>query len=191
VGELRAFVDQAVAIPEAGVEARVRLVRPSDAESLAGLLAANRGFLRPWTPVRPDTFFTPDGQGALIAEALDAHRDGAGFPCVITDRDDHPIGQIMLTEIHRGPIQSGSVGYWVSGELNGLGIARTALAMIVGEAFGTLDLHRLTAATLLANHASQRVLESAGFTRIGVAQEAYRIDDRWQDHLLYQLVRPG
>ncbi len=97
----------------------------------------------------------------------------------------------MLTDLQRGPVQAASVGYWVSRELNGRGVARQALGLIVAEAFGGLGLHRLTAATLLANHASQRVLEGTGFTRIGVAEAAYRIDGRWQDHLLYQLVRPG
>ena len=200
MGELRTFIDAEAAVSEVGNADRhgaarpsgvtSRLIRSSDAEPLAALLRANREFLRPWTPVREPAFFTVDGQRGLVEGALDAHRDGAGFPCVITDRHDRLIGQIMLTDIHRGPVQSGSVGYWVSEELNGRGIARDALATIVREAFGPLDLHRLTAATLLANHASQRVLESAGFTRIGVAQSAYRIDGRWQDHVLYQLVRP-
>ncbi len=200
MGELRTFVNEEAAASEVGNPDQhgaarpsgvtSRLIRSSDAEPLAALLRANREFLRPWTPVREPAFFTADGQRGLVEGALDAHRDGTGFPCVITDRHDRLIGQIMLTDIHRGPVQSGSVGYWVSEELNGRGIARDALATIVREAFGPLDLHRLTAATLLANHASQRVLESAGFTRIGVAQSAYRIDGRWQDHILYQLVRP-
>ena len=200
MGELRSFVNEEAAAGEVGNPDQhgaarppgvtSRLIRSSDARPLAALLTANREFLGPWTPVREAAFFTADGQRGLIDAALAAHRDGTGFPCVITDRNDRLIGQIMLTDIHRGPVQSGSVGYWVSEELNGRGIARDALGTIVRHAFGPLDLHRLTAATLLANHASQRVLESAGFTRIGVAQSAYRIDGRWQDHILYQLVRP-
>jgi ribosomal-protein-alanine N-acetyltransferase len=165
------------------------LIRQSDANALAALLADNHQFLEPWTPVRADSYFTDHGQGALITEALGAHRDGTGFPCVIADERDRLIGQVMLTDIHRGPVQSCSVGYWVSRESNGRGVARQALEMIVSEAFGTLDLHRVTAATLVANHASQRVLRATGFTLIGVAQSAYKLAGCWQDHLLYQLVR--
>ncbi len=169
----------------------IRQVRLDDADALAALLAANREFLTPWTPVRADSYFTAEGQRALITEALDGHREGTGFACVIADESGRLIGQVMLTDIHRGPVQSCSVGYWVSLEHNGRGVASRALELIVREAFGTLELHRVTAATLLANHASQRVLQSAGFTRIGVAESAYKIDGRWQDHVLYQLVRPG
>jgi [ribosomal protein S5]-alanine N-acetyltransferase len=169
----------------------IRLVRPDDSEALASLLTANREFLTPWTPVRADSYFTTEGQRALITEALEGHQDGSDLPCVIADQSERLIGQVVLTEIRRGPVQSGSVGYWVSLECNGRGVASRALELIVREAFGTLDLHRVTAATLLANHASQRVLQSAGFTRIGVAESAYKIDGRWQDHVLYQLVRPG
>ena len=54
-------------------------------------------------------------------------RQGTGLPCVITDERDDLIGQILLTDIHRGPVQAGSVGYWVSEEHNSRGVAREAL----------------------------------------------------------------
>ena len=49
-----------------------------------------------------------------------------------------------------------------------------------------LGLHRVQAETVLANVASQRVLDRAGFERYGLAPGHLRIAGRWQDHLMFQ-----
>jgi [ribosomal protein S5]-alanine N-acetyltransferase len=60
---------------------------------------------------------------------------------------------------------------------------------IVGVAFGELNLHRVQAETLVYNVRSQRVLEHNGFVRIGMAPAYLNIAGRWQDHILYQVVK--
>jgi ribosomal-protein-alanine N-acetyltransferase len=67
-------------------------------------------------------------------------------------------------------------------------VAPAAVSRAVQIALEDLALHRLQAATLLRNHASQRVLEKNGFERIGVARDYLRIAGRWQDHILFGLV---
>ncbi|WP_313959774.1 GNAT family protein [Microbacterium paludicola] len=49
-----------------------------------------------------------------------------------------------------------------------------------------LGPHRVQAATLTHNTASQRVLVANGFIRIGAAARYLRIAGEWQDHLLFQ-----
>ena len=61
-----------------------------------------------------------------------------------------------------------------------------AVAAIAELAFGDLELHRLEAATLVANRASQRVLEKNRFVRIGLAPHYLRIAGVWRDHVLFQ-----
>jgi [ribosomal protein S5]-alanine N-acetyltransferase len=39
---------------------------------------------------------------------------------------------------------------------------------------------------LLDNLASQRVLDKNGFERIGIARRYLRIDNCWQDHILFE-----
>jgi [ribosomal protein S5]-alanine N-acetyltransferase len=51
-----------------------------------------------------------------------------------------------------------------------------------------LGLHRLEAATLLHNIASQRVLDKNGFEAYGTARAYLRIAGQWQDHRMYQLI---
>lgn len=79
----------------------------------------------------------------------------------------------------------------MAAEAGGRGLATGAVAALVRQAFERLDLHRVEAGTLLHNVRSQRVLENNGFTRFGVAPAYLNIAGRWQDHALYQRVRPA
>jgi ribosomal-protein-alanine N-acetyltransferase len=95
-------------------------------------------------------------------------------------------GIVELSNIARGPFQSASLGYWVDEARRGRGLATRAVAAIVELAFHDLDLHRLEAATLVDNHASQRVLERNRFHQIGLAPRYLQIAGAWRDHVLFQ-----
>jgi ribosomal-protein-alanine N-acetyltransferase len=167
-----------------------RLLSGEDAPRLAELLVANREFLAPWDPVRPEAYFTPDGQRASVEVALQQHRQGVALPHVILDDDGTVVGRITLSGIERGPFQSCHMGYWVSRHANGRGLATAAVAALVERAFGGLGLHRVEAGTLPHNARSQRVLERNGFVRFGFAPHYLNIAGRWQDHVLYQRIAP-
>jgi [ribosomal protein S5]-alanine N-acetyltransferase len=165
-----------------------RLVTPDDAAILADLLRVNRNFLAPWDPTRDDDFFTVAGQLGVIRSALEQHEQGSTLPHVIVDVDGRVVGRVSLTRIMRGPLQSCTLGYWVSAADNGRGLATAAVRGIVQAAFDGFGLHRIEASTQVNNIKSQRVLERAGFIRIGVAPEYLNIDGEWKDVALYQLV---
>jgi ribosomal-protein-alanine N-acetyltransferase len=162
-----------------------RLVATSDAPELAALLAANRTFLAPYEPFRPEEFFTAEGQRTFLEDVLRTTAAGTTLPHVIVD-DGRIVGRITLSNITRGPFLSASVGYWVSESANGRGVASAALARIVGIAFGELGLHRVEAGTMVHNAASQRVLQRNGFKRYGLAPRYLRINGEWRDHILFQ-----
>lgn len=151
-------------------------------------MRANRAFLEPWEPVRPDSYFTVAGQQAVIADVLARYRDGSVLPQVIVNRSGSVAGRITLNGIVRGPFQSCSVGYWVGAADNGRGLATAAVADMIKVAFGDLGLHRIQAETLLHNTASQRVLQRNGFSWIGTAPGYLKIAGKWQDHHLYQIL---
>lgn len=165
-----------------------RLIRPDDAPALADLLQRNREFLAPWEPLRADDWSTVDGQRAAIDAVLGAHAQGLGLPHVVVDHDGAVAGRITMSSIVRGAFQSASLGYWISGDRNGQGLAGAAVADMKRIAFEDLGLHRLEASTLEHNAASQRVLERNGFERIGLAPRYVRIAGRWQDHVLFQVL---
>jgi ribosomal-protein-alanine N-acetyltransferase len=161
----------------------IRAVRPEDAEELAALYGANQDFLSPFEPVRPPEFFTADGQTARLRRQLadDTH------PFAILD-GGAIAGTINLFGIVRDGPESGVIGYWVDGARNGRGLATAAVGEILAYAFGDLSLHRVEAATLVDNLASQRVLEKNEFERIGLARGYLRIAGDWRDFFLFQRV---
>jgi ribosomal-protein-alanine N-acetyltransferase len=169
------------------VDVTVRLAEEDDAPALAGLLRANRAFLAPWEPVRPDGWFTDAGQRVDLVRLLARHADGTTSPYVVV-ADGRLVGRVTVNDIVRGAFQSAHLGYWVDREHNGRGVATAAVAAVVRIAFRDLGLHRLQADTLVHNTASQRVLARNGFTRIGLAPRYLRIAGRWQDHVLHQLL---
>ncbi|MDX6476601.1 MAG: [ribosomal protein S5]-alanine N-acetyltransferase [Gaiellaceae bacterium] len=158
----------------------IRPFQPSDIPELTALRVRNNAFLMPFEPERPEGFLTEEGQRAWLGS-------GGGVRLAILDQDAI-VGVISLSEIVRGPLQSASVGYWVSQDRNGRGLASQALAALVEHAFTELGLHRLEAGTLVDNVASQRVLVRNGFTRIGVARKHLLIGGLWRDHVLYELL---
>ena len=48
----------------------IRPLRLEDAEELAALYRANREFLTPFEPVRPESFFTAAGQRARVEQRV-------------------------------------------------------------------------------------------------------------------------
>ena len=159
-----------------------------DVPALTDLLLANRDFLAPWVPIRPEAFFTVEGQQRVALDALERHQQGSMVPHVILDEAGRLAGRITINDIVRGPFLSCQVGYWVSAAHNGRGLASAALANIKRVAFDELGLHRIQAGTLVHNERSQRVLLRNGFVRIGMAPNYLNIAGRWQDHLLFQVL---
>ena len=162
----------------------------SDAGALADAYLRNRAHLAPWEPLRADSYFTAAGQEAVIATKLALYEAGTEVPWVLAD-GDRIIGTMTLTGIVRGPFLSANLGYWVDAGYAARGIGTAAVAAVVETARERLGLHRIQAATLPQNAASQRVLERQGFERIGLAPQYLKIAGQWQDHELFQRILQG
>lgn len=163
------------------------VLSPDDADRLAAAYRRNRDYLAPWEPVRPDVFFTAAGQQAVIDAKLALHQAGSEVPMILSE-GGRVIGTITLTGIVRGPFLSANLGYWIDEGCAGRGLGTAAVAAVVETAREILGLHRIQAATLLQNAASQRILEKSGFERIGLAPQYLKIAGQWQDHLLFQRI---
>jgi ribosomal-protein-alanine N-acetyltransferase len=160
---------------------RVQTIRPlsvSDARALLELRLANREFMAPFDPVRPDEFFTLEAQTEVARNA-----DGLKF--AILD-DGELAGVVSLSDVVQGAFRSAHLGYWVDAGRHGRGLATRAVGAVVEHAFGPLGLHRVQAGTLVDNVASQRVLEKNRFELIGLARNYLHIGGAWRDHLLFQ-----
>lgn len=162
-------------------------MEPADAAALADANVKNRHHLAEWEPTRSDEYFTSDGQQTEITALLTAHAAGTCIPLVLTS-DGGIIGRITLYGITRGAFQSASVGYWIDEQHLGRGLMSAAINAVLTVARDELCLHRIEAATLTHNAASQMVLQRAGFDQIGFAPRYLRIAGKWHDHRLFQRI---
>ncbi|MDN5853333.1 MAG: GNAT family N-acetyltransferase [Actinomycetia bacterium] len=168
----------------------LRPLERSDVPELARLVRLNRAFLAQSGPERVDEDFTDEGQARAVERSLQAAENDSKLSMVIVDVSNNIVGTLNINSIIRGAFQSGSLGYWVSEDRNGQGVASAAVAAAKRVAREQLGLHRLQAETLVDNTASQRVLLKNGFVQYGQAADYLKIAGRWQEHRLFQAILP-
>ncbi|MEU4034115.1 GNAT family protein [Streptomyces collinus] len=166
----------------------LRPLAAADAFALVRAYTENRAHLEPWEPVRPESFFTAEGQAERIDGLLRQCADGTVMPWVFEAPDGRIVGATTLSGISRGPFCSSYLGYWVAADQLNKGLASAAVAQVCRIARDTLGLHRIEASTLAGNTASQRVLGKCGFEPIGLAPKYLHIDGEWRDCRLFQRV---
>jgi ribosomal-protein-alanine N-acetyltransferase len=167
----------------------LRPIAVDDAKALSAAYVAGRRHLEPWEPVRPESFFTVEGQTERIDGLLRQAADGSMVPLVMESaRDGRIVGAITLSGISLGPFCSSYVGYWVAGDQQGRGLASAALERVCEIARDVVGLHRIEASTLIENTTSQRVLKKCGFETIGDAPQYLHINGEWRDSRLFQRI---
>lgn len=169
-------------------EHSLRPVRLGDGAALARAYSANREHLAPWEPLRTPEFFTSEWQEIHAEQCVHDAAARRGLRFVIEGSDGEIRGMVNLNNIVRGAFQNADLGYWVDSSRLRRGLASRGVHEVAAYARDELGLHRLQAATLLHNTASQRVLADNGFERIGLAPQYLRIAGEWQDHVLFQLL---
>jgi [ribosomal protein S5]-alanine N-acetyltransferase len=95
---------------------------------------------------------------------------------------------VALSNVSRGGWQNATLGYYVDERHNGCGYATQAVRLILDFAFGRARLHRVQAAVLPRNVASQRVLQKSGFSREGRSTKYLQINGVWEDHDVYAIT---
>ncbi|WP_295010685.1 GNAT family N-acetyltransferase [uncultured Microbacterium sp.] len=167
---------------------RLRPLRPGDGAPLATAYRRNRAHLAPWEPARTEDFYTASRQTRAVSHTLREVSVGRSAAYVLSDDEERIVGRVNLSDVVRGAFDSCHLGYWIDATLTGRGLAQRAVAEVARRARDEWGLHRIQAATLLHNAASQRVLRATGFSEIGCAPRYLRIAGEWQDHLLFQRI---
>ena len=98
------------------------------------------------------------------------------------------VGEITLSSIARGPLQSAYVGYWIDEAWAGRGLMPEAVVTLLQYAFESLRLHRVEINIIPRNVASRRVVEKLGLRCEGVAERYLEIDGAWEDHARYAMT---
>jgi ribosomal-protein-alanine N-acetyltransferase len=98
------------------------------------------------------------------------------------------VGVANISEIVRGALRSGYLGYYVFRPYERRGLMTEGLRLVVRDAFLRLGLHRLEANVQPENHASIRLARRLGFRREGYSPRYLKIQGRWRDHERWALL---
>ncbi len=168
----------------------LRLPQHGDFLHWSSLRDESAAFLKPWEPTWAGDHLSRKGFTNRVYWAARAQGQGTALPLLMIRRDDNVLlGAITLDNIRRGPVQAGTLGYWIGQPHARHGYMREAITAVVHHAFNVLDLSRIEAACLRENTASRGVLEKCGFKYEGVAQSYLQIGGRWRNHVLYASLR--
>lgn len=178
------------------VEGRVGLrpLRVRDALPWSELRLRNEQWLAPWEGRQPGSAelswadrHSPASFSAMLRVLRREARAGRCLPFAVT-YDGDLVGQVTVSPIVRGALQSGSVGYWVDERVAGRGVMPQALAMAVDHCFGAMKLHRVEANVRPENGPSLRVIEKLGFRDEGLHPWLLFIDGEWRDHRCFAVT---
>lgn len=172
-----------------GQNVYVRPPQDEDWQAWADLRERSRAFLVPWEPTWPADSLTRHAYRRRLRHYAEEWQSGTGYAFFIFSRAEGALrGGVTLTNVRRGVAQTGTLGYWVGAPFARQGIMTDGLGCVIEYAFERLHLHRLEAACLLRNDASQGVLGKCGFREEGFAPKYLRINGIWEDHVLFALL---
>ena len=168
----------------------LRLPTHQDYRAWAELRDVSTDHLTQWEPLRAADHLSRKAFINRVYWAARADMQGTALPLLLVRREDKQVvGAITLDNIRRGPVQSGTLGYWIGAPFARQGFMREAIQSLVHHAFQTMDISRIEAACLPENAASRGVLEKSSFKYEGVAQSYLQINGRWRNHVLYANLR--
>jgi len=179
--------------PAFRVAAQRTLLRPPerrDWRAWAQLRSESRAFLTPWEPTWSADSLTRSAFYRRLQRYASDWRQDLGYSFLLFRlEDDALLGGIGLTNVRRGVAESASLGYWVGERYARQGYMTEGLQLVLNFAFLRARLHRIEAACLPHNAASRGLLLKSGFREEGYARGYLCIDGRWQDHVLFAILR--
>lgn len=169
----------------------IRVVRRTDAEPLRALLTQNRAWLERWEATHPSGRGIVPGSVSMRPTIRAMRKQlgaGTGIPYVVL-LDGRVVGQLSVSEVSGGALQSAQIGYWVSEHAAGQGVTPAAVALAIDHLFWTLGLHRVEICIRPENAASLRVVEKLGLRYEGRRNAYIHIDGGWRDHDCFAVTR--
>ena len=156
----------------------------------AKLRSESKEFLIPWEPTWPSDALSKSAFRRRLSRYSEDWSNDRGYSFFIfTKEAQHLVGGITIANVRRGVAQMGSFGYWIGERFARNGYMTEAVQGPASFAFDQLALHRIEAACLPSNEASQGVLKNSGFSYEGTARKYLKINGKWRDHMVFSLIR--
>lgn len=177
-------------LPSHAGDVWLRPLRRRDGAAWRRLRMRDRALIERWDASSPLTWAERHSAASWRAARTAlvwAARRGTCLPFAITVGGEF-VGQVTLGGIQRGSVCGGWIGYWVSSEVTGRGVATAAVALAVAHGFGPVGLHRIEATVAPDNTASRAVVSHLGMREEGLLRRYLDIAGAWRDHLLYAIT---
>lgn len=189
--KLRASRGEAPATVLRGRRVELRPLAAGDFAAWRDVRRRNVDWLIKWEPRRapghPDTVENAEAFTARCNARERERQLGTAFGFgMFVDR--HLCGEINLSAVQRGPLQSAYIGYWIDEARAGHGYIPEAVVVVARFAFEDLHLHRIQIAIIPRNRASRRVMEKLGVREEGIAVRYLEINGVWEDHVRYAMT---
>lgn len=170
----------------------ITLLKPGMELAMIDFLSANAAHFAPWDPPAPPDHLEPSRWAAQCKTSLTEFEAGSSIRLALSHAAavDRIIGSANVTQICRGPLQAGILGYRLGRDWEGKGLMQEALKAVLDYLFEVQRLHRIHANYIPTNVRSGRLLARLGFTIEGYARNYLFIDGAWRDHVLTSRVHP-
>jgi len=186
----RLFLGRSEPLRLVGDRVFLRPPERGDYEPWASLRARSRGFLAPWEPTWPPDALSRSSYRVRLSRYAEDWRTDQGYNFFIFRNEDEALaGGVGLSNVRRGVAETASLGYWIGEPFARQRYMTAALPLVIDFAFTRLRLHRVEAACLPSNVPSRALLLRTGFRQEGYARGYLLIDGKWQDHLLFAILR--
>lgn len=168
-------------------------LRPPEAgdwREWAELRAQSRDFLQPWEPTWPPDSLTKASYLRRVRRQYEEWQNDFGYAMLIFALPEQKlVGGISLSQVRRGIAQMATLGYWIGEPYARKGYMSAAIPLLLKHAFENLSLHRIEAGCVPTNAPSISLLRKLGFTEEGRARQYLRINGKWEDHVLFAMLR--
>ena len=170
----------------------IRLAEVADVPEIIRFYRENREHLQPYSPRHAADFLDEATWIEQVRNRAPELAAGAGFRAFVFTRTAPAriIGNLNLTQVHRGAFQSCVLGYNLAAGEQGKGYMTEAVRAAVAFAFDVWKLHRVAANYMPRNTRSAAVLERCGFKVEGHAPAYLLINGQWEDHVLTAIINP-
>jgi ribosomal-protein-serine acetyltransferase len=143
-------------------EITLRRYRPDDVDALLKTVAESRDHLRPWMRWAAD--HDREAAEKFLAQTVTDWDTGAAFNYAILTEGVLAGGCGLMARIGPGGLE---IGYWVHGARTRRGLATTAAAALVEQAFGLPGVNRVEIVHDELNVASGGIPRKLGFAQAG------------------------
>lgn len=167
------------------------LSSPRLAGPVADFNVRNKEALADTEPMRPDIFYTKNGQRKLLRLDYKDTMKGEEFRYWLRLKGEKTvIGTVCISSILFGSVKSCFLSYKIDKDYQNQGLCTEAVEELINFTFRTLQLHRIEAYVMPKNEKSLAIMRKLNFEQEGLSRQCLEVCGKWEDHYRFALLNP-